>query len=220
MRKPLKTRLAGRNVLDERQENALMNIQPGGVARIPEQQPYMVYQQPSLLGHYVQAIRDRTRLRIDQKTAQAVTSALRTETEQLKLANEYQTNLNARQLADLERDVRLAELEQKREDIAIARQQNRELFTLRLQRDRLALQVEIARHRKEIREGRQRPEPKLSPTQQRLSKKTEIEDLLQRLKDDETRALHSAHTELEKRRLQNMYSDRRDRLLEQLEKYL
>ncbi len=63
-------------------------------------------------------------------------------------------------------------------------------------------------------------EPKLSPAQQRLLKKAELEQELQRLKLDETSAVEKATTETEKRRLQNMYATRRDQLMQQLEKHL
>jgi hypothetical protein len=202
-----------------RQENELVSARPCTV-ELPGADRQFRYRAPSLIGHQIQALRDRIRLKIDQKTTLAVTAALRIQGEQLKLANEFQASLNTQQIADVEREVRLDELEQKREEIAIQRQQNQALFELRLRRDRLALQAEMVRFHKEIQDARRRPEPKPNPTQQRLKKKAEIEADIQRLRDDEAVALGNGNSELEKRRIQNMYSDRRDRLMEQLEKYL
>jgi hypothetical protein len=53
-----------------------------------------------------------------------------------------------------------------------------------------------------------------------LLKKTEIEGELQRLRTEEGQALQRGMSELEKRRLQNMYAGRRDELMMQLEKHL
>jgi len=43
---------------------------------------------------------------------------------------------------------------------------------------------------------------------------------LQQLNAEEANAVQRGTSELEKRRLQNMYAGRRDRLMEELEKYL
>jgi hypothetical protein len=70
-------------------------------------------------------------------------------------------------------------------------------------------------------EGGRRPDhPKLTPTQERLLKRAELEQDLQRLKLDEAEALQKADTELEKRRVGNMYTGRRSQLMEQLERNL
>ena len=69
--------------------------------------------------------------------------------------------------------------------------------------------------------GRQpEPEPKLTPTQQRLLKRAELEQALQRLKLDEAEALQKADTELDTRRIRNMYAGRRSQLTEELERNL
>ena len=84
----------------------------------------------------------------------------------------------------------------------------------------MAIRVEIARMRREMRDASAPSEPRLTPVQQRAIKKAEIEQQFQTLQVEEAKALQRAATEVEKRRLQNMYASRRDRLMEELEKHL
>src|SRR5580658_10049637 len=61
--------------------------------------------------HLIDSIKKRMRMKIDAKTAEVAIPTLRSMTEQAKLATEYQTSRNALSLSELEREVRLAELE-------------------------------------------------------------------------------------------------------------
>ena len=172
-------------------------------------------------------VADRLRLRIDGHTARVASVALKSQAEHLKLVNEYQAAINTFRQADMERRVKAAELRQRMEEIVFQRRANQRLQGLRLEnerfglhRDRLAIRLEIAKLRKELREAGVRPEPKLSPAQQRALKKAEVEDQLQGLIREEAVAMQRAAAEPEKRRLQNMYANRRDQLMEQLENLL
>lgn len=182
---------------------------------------------PSLVGHWVDAFKQRVRLRIDGRTARIGAEVLRAQTEHLKLMHEYHSAINGFRVADLERQVRAAELEQRMEEIAAQRRTHQRLQAVRvsteklaLRRDRMAIRVEIARMRREMRDASAPSEPRLTPVQQRAIKKAEIEQQLQTLQVEEAKALQRAATEAEKRRLQNMYASRRDRLMEELEKHL
>lgn len=159
-------------------------------------------------------------MKIDGKTARVAIPVLRTLTEQAKLAMEYRANLVALGLAEFERELKVAEFEQRKRELATQRRHHEQLAELRLNRERLALQLEIATIQRQIQEQRQPPTPKLTPGQQKVLKKAEIEDELHRLRIEEARAVQHAPNELEKRRIQNMYAGRRERLMEQLEKYL
>jgi hypothetical protein len=125
----------------------------------------------------------------------------RKRSEWLQLANEHQRSGKQKdaEIAKLEAD---AEEHQLRRDQAAYKRRNVERFVE-------GGQLVTAN------EG-----PKLTPEQQRLLKKAEIEEQLQRLKTDEVQAVEKTTSELERRRLQNMYAARRDRLMEELEKYL
>ena len=126
----------------------------------------------------------------------------RQKAEYLKLGREHQTG-EGESSATLAKHQADTEEHLLRRDIAVYKRQNLERF---------------------VEGGQQQPpatsEPKLTAEQQRLLKKAEIEAQLNRLKFDETVAVAQADGELEKRRLQNIYANRREQLMEQLEKYL
>jgi hypothetical protein len=174
----------------------------------------------TMAGHFVDSFKRRTHLKIDGKTAQAALPTLRTLTEQAKLATEYQASLDALNLAEHEREVKQAELEQRKLELATQRKQHQRLEQKRLQKEQLCLQLEISTLQGQIQEQERPPEPKLSAAQQKLLKKAEIEGQLQQLRADEVRALEGAANDLEKRRLQNIYAAKREQLMQQMEKHI
>jgi hypothetical protein len=214
----------GRNQeLDGEIGRELMVVGPGRPpARHPAWQAPVVMpaKPPSLLGHYLTGVKDRIRLRIDGQTARIASAAVRDQTEQLRLMNEYHSAINASRLADLERQVKAAELQQRMEQIATQQWENQQLQALRVHRERLAIRLEIATLRRQLQELRQGQPVQLTPAQQRLVKKAEIEEQMQQLRIEEDRAVQRAIDDLEKRRLQNMYNGRREQLTEQLEKFI
>ena len=92
-----------------------------------------------LFDHYLDGVKDRIRLRIDGHTACIATAALKDQAEHLKLMNECQAATNASCLADLERQVRPSELQQRMEEIAVQRRQSQQLREFRLYKERLAI---------------------------------------------------------------------------------
>ncbi len=165
---------------------ALPAIPPDYQRRVPTPQGQ------SLFSYYINAFRERIRTRIDGRSARVAIPVLRTQTEQLKLAHEYQTTLNNMRLAELERDAKAAELLQKRTDFEIQRNQQQALQTLRLQKEKLSIQTEMARLKKEMADLKRKPqEATLTAVQQRMMKRAEIEEKLQRLRADETRAMNA-----------------------------
>jgi hypothetical protein len=203
--------------------NGLMVVRPAAPAQPVLWDPRPHGQPPhasTIYRHLVDSVKKRMRMKIDATTARVAIPALRSMTEQAKLATEYQTSINALSLSELEREVRLAELEQRKLELSIQRRQHQHLEGLRLQKEQLALQAEISTLQRQIADQQRPPEPRLTPAQQKFLKKTEVEEQLQQLRVDEARALQRATGDLEKRRLQNIYANRRERLMEQLEKYL
>ena len=175
---------------------------------------------PTILDHLLNSWKRRMHLRIDGRAARTALPTLRIITEQAKLATEYQAALNSLSTTQVEREVRLAELELRRLELAGQKRQHQRLEGLRLRKEQLALQLDIAVLTQQIHEQRQAPATKLTAQQQKAVKKAEIEEQLQQLRAEAIRAVRQADDEPEKRRLQNMYNGRRDRLMEQLEKYL
>jgi hypothetical protein len=89
--------------------------------------------------------------------------------------------------------------------------------------DVLRYEAEAEEHRRRITELKSPPsppEPKLTPAQQRILKKAEIDEQLSRLKTAEAEAVAKAGDDLERRRIQNMYANRREQIYEQQEKNL
>lgn len=174
----------------------------------------------SVWEYFIDSAKKRMLMRIDGKTSRVAIPALRTLAQQAKLALEYQASLVALSLAETERGVRSAELEQKRLELSAQRRQQEQLAEIRLRKDRLAIELEIATLQRQITEQRRPSTSKLTPAQEKLLKKSEIEAEIHRLRVEEARALQQETNEPERRRIQNMYATRRDRLMEQLEKYL
>lgn len=111
------------------------------------------------------------------------------------------------------------EVSERKKDAEIAKQEA-DIEEHKLRRDQAAYKRQ---HPELFIEGAQPPKPEppqLSPEQQRRLKRMETEDRLEDLNKEETRALQKATSDLEKRRLQNMYAAKRDQLMEQMEKYL
>jgi hypothetical protein len=88
-------------------------------------------------------------------------------------------------------------------------------------------QADAAEHRKRLqditappRPPEAKPEPKLTPDQQRRLKRMEIEDKLRELDRLENEALKNARGDADQRRIENMYSDKREELREQLARNL
>jgi hypothetical protein len=192
-------------------------VTPSRLAPRPERRPIAGL---SVSEHHRQAWHEREHLRIERKNARAALETLQVVTEQAKAATEYQHALNTMAVAQAERDVRLSELAQRRREVELQRRHSDALAGLRLQKDRTAIQLEIARMHKEMRDLQRPPERQLTPAQERALKRLETEQRLQQLRDDEARALKRAAGELERRRVQNLYSRRQERLMEELEEYL
>ena len=129
----------------------------------------------------------------------AKTEMERKRSEYLQLNDEHDVRAKEKEVAISRHDAEIAEETLRRE-------------TAQYKRQRLEQFVEGGR--------RPEPEPRLTPEQQRLLKRAELEQALQRLKMDEAEALEKAETDPEKRRIQNMYAGRRGQLTEQLERNL
>ncbi len=127
----------------------------------------------------------------------AKTEMERKRSEYLQLANEHEVRAKEKEVAIARHDAELAEENLRRESADYKRQ-----------------------HLEHFIEGGRPPDPKLTPAQQRLLKRTELEQDLQRLKLEEVEALQKAESEPERRRIQNMYAGRRGEISEQLEKNL
>lgn len=179
-------------------------------------------QSPSMLAYYFTRLKDRYLLNQDTRTTAVRSRFLQQKIEELKLTRDLQSVMNDLSALAIEREVRVRKIQVERLDLDSKIHNHARLGRLQLDRDRLQLEFDVAVLRRKIREENNQPaaDHKLSPTQQKLLKKAEIEEQLQRLKTEELQALQKATSELEKRRVQNMYAARRDQLMEQMEKYL
>jgi len=177
---------------------------------------------PTVLAHYVEAVKQRFVLKMDVRTAQVRTQFLRSQIEQLELGKQYQGLVNDLKAMETEQENRLLKLQVENDELRNKRAHEGALSDLRLKKERLAAEVEIEQLKAQKRELRRPAQPasSLSPDQQRRLKRLEIEDKLRELDRLETEDLKKARNEDERLRIENMYTDKREELREQLAKHL
>jgi hypothetical protein len=177
---------------------------------------------PQILTTYISALKQRFILKVEDRAAQSRTRFLRTHIEQLELGKQYATLAHDLRAMESEQENRLLRLALEKRELEAKAQLAETLDGLRLQKERLAVEVEIA-ELKAKRKAIQKPggtDSKLTPDQQRRLKRLEIEDKLRELDRLEAEAISKARNDEERARIENMYVDKRDELHEQLSKYL
>jgi hypothetical protein len=177
---------------------------------------------PQLLAHYIDALKQRFILKTDDRTAQVRTQFLRTHIQQLELGKQYQSLVNDLKAMEDEQENRLLRLRIEHHELQTKHQQSAALDDLRLEKERLALEVEIEQLRVQKKTITAAPpaETKLTPEQQRHLRRMEIEDQMAQLDRQEEAALKKARNEDDRMRIQNMYADKREELRDQLAKNL
>jgi len=178
--------------------------------------------QPQILTTYISALKQRFILNVEDRTAQARTRFLRTHIEQLELGKQYATLSHDLRAMESEQENRLLRLALEKRELEARAQQAETLDGLRLQKERLTFEVEIAelKAKKKSIQNPSGTDSKLTADQQRRLNRLEIEEKLRELDYLEEEAIRKARSEEERVRIQNMYVDRRDDLHEQLSKYL
>lgn len=181
--------------------------------------------QPQLLTYYVDVLKQRFILNVEDRTAQVRTQFLRRHVEELQVGKEYKVLIHDLQAMEVEQGNRLLRLGLERRDLEAKHQQAEELDGLRLEKDRLAIEVEIAELRAKM-QAIETPTPpppienRLSPEQQRRIRRMEIEDKLRELDRLEADAVKASKNDEDRLRIENMYTDKRQELHEQLSKFL
>ena len=178
-------------------------------------------EKPTLLARYVSHLKERFIINTDAGTARVRTEFLRTRIEQLDVSKQYQNLVNDLRAMEAEQQNRLLKLELERRDLEAKTRQADALEKLRLEKERLSLEVEIGQMRAQKRAIQNPPpEASLNPEQQRRLKRMEIEDRMEQLDRDEASAVKKARNDEDRARIQNMYADKREELREQLGKHL
>jgi hypothetical protein len=122
-----------------------------------------------------------------------------------------------------EREVRVRKLHLERLDLDSKIENQSQLEPLRLDRDRLQVQYEIAVLRRKIREEDRQPPPvetKLTPSQQAALKKAEVQKQIDQLRMEQADVLGRARDKEEQVRLANLYGAKLEQLFDQLGKLL
>jgi hypothetical protein len=178
--------------------------------------------QPRIVFHYIGALQQRFILRTEDRTAQYRTRFLRTHIEHLELGKQYRTLVNDLKAMEAEQNNRLLRLDLERHELEVKNQHTDALEKLRLEKECLAIKLEIEELKARKRAIAQPPqeEPNLTPEQQRRLKRIEIEDRIEQLDRQEEAALRKARDEEARVRIQNMYTDKREELRDQLSKNL
>lgn len=177
---------------------------------------------PELLTHYVLNLKRRFLVSTEDRTARVRTGLLRTHIEQLELGKQYQNLINDLKALEREQENRLLRLELENRELLCKRDQAETLEKLRARKDRLSIELESAELRAKKRgiKNPPSPGPSFSPEQQRRLKRIDIEEKLRELDRLEQAGVKAARDEDERRRLKNIYADKREELFEQLSKYL
>lgn len=170
---------------------------------------------PGLLAHWVESVKERLHDRIEITNIEHRSHMLRAMTEQVKLESEYQGALQSMAMAALEHRTRIAELRHKRIEFVLQRKQAVRLAALRLQKEQVALRLEIAKSRQARRETTA-PKQDLSAEQQRLIKKAQLQERLEQLRAEQAAVVRRERGQDNKRRIENVYANRIEQLLEEL----
>ena len=177
----------------------------------------------SLLSQYATEVKQRLALRSQERIIRQSHGILRAETEQVRLMSEYQSAIDAHRRLPYEQRLKLDEMEFKLQELEQQRQASKRLSPLRTEVEELSLRVQIAKHRKELDQLMNPAEAapaRLSPSQQRMMKRLEVEDERRHLAVRKHEATKSASSEEERMRIENLYDQRDQELLDELRRYL
>jgi hypothetical protein len=180
-----------------------------------------IQDKPQILTAYLAALKQRFIISVEDGTAQTRTRFLRTIIEQLELGKQYKTLTHDLKALESEQENRLLRLELERREIKTKLEQTEALDGLQLQKERLTKELEVAELRAKKKAIQNPPaDSKLTADQQRRLKRLEIEDKLRELDRLEDGAVSSARTAEDRVRVQNMHTEKREELREQLTRYL
>jgi hypothetical protein len=147
--------------------------------------------QPAVLSNAVSSIKTRMVMNQDLKTAQKRLKLIASVIELFKLNQALQGILYDIHLAEKDFEIRQVEADTRLEDAQARRRSENRLRDLRAQRDELQLQREITELRRDTESiGRSaKPEPQLTPEQQRAKRHAASEARLESLKAQKQEAL-------------------------------
>ena len=147
--------------------------------------------QPAVLSHAVSSIKTRLIMGQDLKTAQQRLKLLSSVIEVFKANKELQAILQELRLAETEFEIRQIETQTRLEDAQARQKSESRLRQLRTQRDELQLQREIVDLGDQIEKIKipAKPEPKLSPEEQRAKDKVACEAKMANLKQEKQNAV-------------------------------
>ena len=147
--------------------------------------------QPAVLAHAVSSIKTRMVMNQDLKTAQKRLKLIASVIELFKLNQALQGILYDIHLAEKDFEIRQVEADTRLEDAVARRRSEQRLRDLRAQRDELQLQKEITQLRRDAEsfDRPAKPEPQLTPEQQRAKRHAASEARLESLKAQKQEAL-------------------------------
>ncbi len=163
----------------------------------------VIQTQPNLLTLYVDQLRSRFILGAEHRTAQVRTKFLRSFIERLELTKQYETLIQDLKAMELEQDNRLLRLKLEQQELRARQQQASALDGLQLQKERLAIEVELAtlQAKKTAIQNPERPDNRLTPEQRRAAEKREVEAHIADLKTQKAEALKVADEDERTRQL-------------------
>jgi len=160
---------------------------------------------PDIVASYIDALKQRFILKVEDGTAQQRTRFLRTHVEELQLGKEYRALIHDLGAMEIEQENRLLRLKLEQQELQAKQAHANALGGLQLQKSRLAIEVEIASLEAQ-KTAIQTPDRQenLTPQQRRTAEKKECEAQITDLKAQKAEALKIADEEERMRRVNGL----------------
>jgi|ERR1051326_38084 hypothetical protein len=175
-------------------------------AQMVSQQLTKFQAQPDIVASYIDALKQRFILRVEDGTAKQRTKFLRTHVEELQLGKEYKMVVHDLNAMEIEQEIRLLRLRLEQQELQAKQQQVTSLGGLQLRKERLAIELEIAtlEAKKMTIQNPERPENPLTPEERRAAEKKEVDEKIADLKMQKSEALKIADEEERMRRVNGL----------------
>lgn len=185
-------------------------------------QLHLYSKEPTLLSHYVFAIKERFIVGQNERTIQKRAQFLRAVFAQVNIIKDLKGLGHEMEKMDAEHALDMLGMELRRMDLTAQQSHHPTITGLKQEDEELDVKLRIAQKRRQMDDLKRQaaaPQPQ-SKDEVRAQRKAEIERDIDRLKTDKVLAMGRARSDDERDRLENMYDDRIAELETDLRRYL